>query len=107
MQRFLLAALAALTLAACDGGTLTDAAVALPNGAAAQRAAGAPAVPTVIVSGLEFPRGFTFGRDGAIYVAEAGTPAGNTFSTAGQCQQVPAPVGRNPATSQPEALRPA
>ena len=93
MQRFPFVALAALTLAACDGRTPTDAAVAVPNGVAAQRAAVVPAAPTVIVSGLEYPRGFTFGRDGAIYVAEAGTPLGNDFSTTGQCQQVPSPVG--------------
>jgi hypothetical protein len=48
--------------------------------------------PFVLVkSGLEGPRGLRFGPDGYLYVAEAGT--GGTFSTAGQCTQVPAPVG--------------
>lgn len=50
---------------------------------------------TVIVSGLHYPRGMTFDAGGNIYVAEAGTPQGNTISTVGQCQQVPAPIGPN------------
>jgi hypothetical protein len=47
---------------------------------------------TVVATGLDNPRGLTFGRDGQIYVAEGG-PAINTLSTVGQCDQVPPPVG--------------
>ncbi len=31
-----------------------------------------PAIATVYASGLEGPRGLAFGRDGTLYVAEAG-----------------------------------
>ena len=50
-----------------------------------------PPNATVYASGLNGPRGLTFGPDGALYVAEAGT--GGTLSTAGVCTQVIAPVG--------------
>ena len=47
---------------------------------------------TVVASGLNGPRGLTFGPDGALYVAEAGS--GGDSSTVGtSCQQVPPPVG--------------
>jgi hypothetical protein len=46
---------------------------------------------TVVASGLEGPRGLAFGPDGNLYVAEAGL--GGQNSTAGQCAQVPGPVG--------------
>ena len=45
----------------------------------------------VWVTGLNGPRGLTFGSDGNLYVAEAGT--GGTNSTKGACVQVIAPVG--------------
>jgi hypothetical protein len=45
-----------------------------------------PVTPTLVVGGLTNPRGLTFGPDGAIYVAEAGT--GGTTTTVGQCPQV-------------------
>jgi hypothetical protein len=87
MQRFLTAAIAALTLAACDSRRPTE---ATPSTIDESRS-GASAAPTIVASGLEYPRGFDF-RDGAIYVAEAGTPEGNT--TVGPCaEQVPPPVG--------------
>jgi hypothetical protein len=47
---------------------------------------------TVFATGLNNPRGLTFGPDGALYVAEGGT-GGTSTTTAQQCQQVPAPVG--------------
>ena len=92
MHRPLPAAVAAVTLAAlvaCDNPPST--APASPDAAAARAAA--PNAPAVIVSGLHYPRGFAFGRDGAIYVAEAGEQAGNDRSTVGLCEQTPAPVG--------------
>ena len=45
----------------------------------------------VLITGLQGPRGLRFGPDGMLYVAEAGT--GGKTSTAGTCDQVPAPVG--------------
>ena len=93
MKHFLPAAAAALTLSAlvaCDSSRPTG---PVESAAPATRMDVAPNAPTVIVSGLRYPRGFAFGRDGAIYVAEAGVPAGNERLTAGQCQQVPPPIG--------------
>ena len=46
---------------------------------------------SVYATGLNNPRGLTFGPDGSLYVAEGGT--GGTNSTVGVCAQVPAPVG--------------
>src|SRR5262249_34151045 len=48
------------------------------------------AEPTVFATGLDNPRGLTFGPDGSLYVAEAG-PGGTT--TTDTCPQVPPPIG--------------
>jgi hypothetical protein len=47
---------------------------------------------SIVASGLNNPRGLTFGPDGQIYIAEGGLNT-NTLSTVGECPQVPAPVG--------------
>ena len=46
---------------------------------------------TVIASGLNGPRGLTFGPDGSLYIAEAGS--GGTNATVGSCAQTPPPIG--------------
>jgi len=46
------------------------------------------ATVTVVATGLNNPRGLTFGPDGALYVAEGGL-GGNSTTTSDQCQQVP------------------
>jgi hypothetical protein len=60
-----------------------------------QPAMAAGPAQSIFATGLNNPRGLTFGPDGYLYVAEGG-PAVNTLSTAGPpplCPQVPPPVG--------------
>ncbi|HUP12675.1 MAG TPA: ScyD/ScyE family protein [Niastella sp.] len=46
---------------------------------------------SVLASGLNNPRGLTFGPDGSLYVAEGGI--GGTNSTVGMCTQIVPPLG--------------
>lgn len=88
MQRFLAVTAALIALAACDNHGATNITGTPEAGATRAPVPATPAAPQVIASGLEYPRGFAFGPDGAIYLAEAGTPEGNTTMTVGLCPQV-------------------
>ena len=77
-----------LAILACEQTTTPP----VPTDAAAAKSHAPPAAPyTVYSSGFLFPRGLTFGNDGTLYVAEAGS--GGTASTGGACAQVVPPVG--------------
>ena len=88
MRRFLAVATVLVLFAACDHSGTTSITGAPDAGATRAPVATTLATPQVIRSGLEYPRGFAFGPDGAIYLAEAGTPEGNTTMTVGLCPQV-------------------
>ena len=97
-RRLLLCSIfAGVAIAGCDPSSDTDAPLA-PSAPSAPTLAGdavaekALATPTVFASGLKFPRGFTWGPDGSLYVAEAGS-GGSHSTSPSQCDQVTAPVG--------------
>ena len=63
-----------------------------PGAVATDQIALAVAQTEVVASGLKSPRGFTWGPDGSLYIAEAGT-GGPKTTTPAQCEQVAPPVG--------------
>ncbi len=77
-----------LTLVLMLGMSTLGTAVLSLGSAPSLQAAGLSSNATVFATGLNNPRGLTFGNDGKLYVAEGGT--GGTRSTVGQCPQVPA-----------------
>ena len=64
------------------------AAVVVSGVSGVQMLAQLPANATVYASGLEGPRGLAFGRDGTLYVAEAGL-GGTVLNSPKTCMQVP------------------
>ena len=84
---------ALILLAACGDPPSSTAPLSPTEGAAKKAPVVSTPQQTVIATGLLYPRGMTFDNKGVLYVAEAGTIAGNTISTAGQCTQVTPPIG--------------
>jgi len=82
---------AALLLAACSPDNPADA-VGPDTSPAIQASSGQAATVEVFATGLQFPRNFTWGNHGEMYVAEAGSGGSNT-TTAEECDQVVPPVG--------------
>lgn len=68
------------------------AAVSMSLTAGVAQAGSAAHRSTVVVKGLNAPRGLAFGPSGLLYVAEAGT-GGSHVSSAARCKQVPDPIG--------------
>ena len=66
-------------------------ALGVANGRAAAQEAFSPNV-SVFATGLNNPRGLTFGPDGTLYVAEGGLGGPDTTSSS-DCTQVPFQVG--------------
>jgi sugar lactone lactonase YvrE len=76
---------AAAAIAACDSATV-------PVEPISSSLVTTQATATVFATGLQYPRGLTFGPDGTLYVAEAGA-AGSNSTTPAQCAQVIPPTG--------------
>ncbi|HEX3274499.1 MAG TPA: ScyD/ScyE family protein [Gemmatimonadales bacterium] len=97
-SRLLILALAAAAgaVAGCDSPTSDGPAAPSSTGPAiVARASAAPealAQPKVFATGFRFPRNFTWGPDGSLYVAEAGN-GGTRSTSAKECEQVVPPVG--------------
>jgi hypothetical protein len=78
MRRTSLLILPALLLAACAGDKITDPVASAPvakTPAGTEVQSSAAARITVLMRGLNAPRGLAWGADGGLYVAEAGTRA--------------------------------
>ena len=84
--------LCAARVRALAAGVLALALLLFQSTASTTRALAEPSAGiSVFATGLNNPRGLTFGPGGKLYVAEGGT--GGTTSTAGLCTQVVPPVG--------------
>ena len=82
-------ALVALAAACADSTpTALDQSTAVPGAVAKKDAPAAQASVSVVMTNLDNPRGLAWGPEGALYVAEAGTPTIN-----GPC--APVPRGQN------------
>ena len=89
----------ALFATGCVDGTAPGAPIAsVPPSFNGRASAAVTTTMSVYATGLQYPRGMTFGPGGILYVAEAGS-AGNVSTTAQQCTQVVPPIG--PYTSGP------
>ncbi len=83
--------MAAAAVAGCDSSQPLEDTASGAVPAITQDASGKATV-SVFATGLRFPRNFTWGDHGEMYVAEAGA-GGGTSTTAEQCAQVIPPVG--------------
>lgn len=91
--------IAFLGLTGCDSTSPPESTAPTADPTIAENSAHAATV-SVFATGLNFPRNFTWGNHGEMYVAEAGS-GGSNSTTAEQCEQVIPPVG--PYTNGPTA----
>ena len=90
--RLLPALFLVVSAVSCESGTSPDGTTpALITHPSASRSTTGAATASIFATGLQFPRGLTFARNGDLYVSEAG--AGGTATTIGRCTQVVPPVG--------------